>query len=830
MQLVVRRLSHASICRHTLCEPFGRHRALVSTYGKRHVRNFEIRRVWADSSSTKPETASTLRRLDIPPLRDSREEDSIPEQVSTSASFEELRYEADVTNPLRKDWQPPRLVDQDLHRHNIQLWIQLLRIRARLDREQGVRDIWDGMGYRHVDLPTKGDRAQILWTAFHANIPLYKLYQHAQDLFKRTGASYQGLHTLILKPMLKNHSRLAMLWSQRLQTLNIGGERSLALLIDEALTSSNSLAVFRKMYVRQTGCSLYDEILPALCQKGMFDEALDWHCFLISVDDLPSRARLAEPLWCFFRWHSNRDISRDIVRAFVDRGISLHGTLMEHEIQEDNEPNTDEDPMIFVPGESYGHSFGVAPARLSDSYAARAFATKTFGLSIITSWLTAFGLETLGPLAMRELAVRCSTPKEVAERIQTIEGKRVVISNCIYSRLIRKLARDNNQSMLHNVLHSDMHPDVYDDKETQIRLRRSYMTQRDWPQLYRTLLVLITFHREPAEKAWNTLLHGYLQAKNRTMIVTTLDDMLSQGIMVSPITIKHSFYLLLPFRNLGKRPQKFPGAMDDLAFLTNMWLRILRAGGQVPSAAWRQVTNSYGMEGRMRELEDLSIWLAHHYGKSSSGKYFIYPSPARITPQLSTRHRVDNSRTRLAATDHNPLRRLFPTVRLSSIIEWGFKTLGRPVPKRSRPTSIRLIGARLVDVEPARQYDHWSRGLKLLSVLKRAGVLIPRGLVRKACTLRFRILFGGRTSSKKENRIAASNNPFTLAHMVKEANRLWDGRLFAVPVHVLRDDFALRTMLLGNGARLNKSRLLRRPMRKRSAYLSGENQRRLRSG
>jgi len=85
-----------------------------------------------------------------------------------------------------------------------------------------------------------------------------------------------------------------------------------------------------------------------------------------------------------------------------------------------------------------------------------------------------------------------------------------------------------------------------------------------------------------------------------------------------------------------------------------------------------------------------------------------------------------------------------------------------------------------------RRSESWARGLALCKYLRQCGVQIHTSTVRKACLLRLLILFGPRWSNKPENRLAKEKNTYTLNYMLRYLNDMWGGRLFNLPLSVLR--------------------------------------------
>ncbi|KAI7184128.1 hypothetical protein KC317_g12642, partial [Hortaea werneckii] len=172
-------------------------------------------------------------------------------------SFEELRYQADVNCPKKLG---SLLVDEPEHRNNMQLWIELLHFRQRLDGLSGIVAIWRGMRQRNVDIPTEGTAAQILWSAFisaitvdrrlHPAAPsIPELFAYAVELKARTGKSYADLYIIIVGKSFRVDAAMASNWHRRLTNAGLAPEEPLKLIVKDVVFGER-MKRFQDMYKR----------------------------------------------------------------------------------------------------------------------------------------------------------------------------------------------------------------------------------------------------------------------------------------------------------------------------------------------------------------------------------------------------------------------------------------------------------------------------------------------------------------------------------------------------------------------------------------------------
>lgn len=703
-------------------------------------------------------------------------------------NFEELQYQSDVTAPALLG---PRLIDHPEHAEDFNLWTQLLDFRLRVDGIHGALGIWQGIQQRKLELPTSGEYATKLWSAIASVAIQYdilqEVWQYTVKLAQKTNRRYDGLYEWIIGHFLRTRPTQVMPWHRKFGEIGLPVAGSLSNLVDDAMCTKKSLTTFERLYNEANDHSVYDRMITCLCERGRYDEAVKWHRLLVKVDDLPSSASIADPLRDYLASKVDQLVLKEITNDLVEKGVSFAQT-----IPRTLNKNTKISREIM--SRMLGESHGVTPKRIPDRFSARMFATRAFSVDFVIAGLTSFGFDVLGPLTMQELALRCKSAEDLTARIAQLEKLNVQLSPCTYVQLVRRLAEEGRSAMLDAIVQSDQHPEVYEDRKIQRQLLDQYIRIQDWHQVHRTLTILTAFHDDQESEGWNIMLRSHMIKGNMKMVHEVFNDMLLNGVRVTPGTLQCSFFKLLRPRNAGKRPISLSKHVDDLSFVTAMWLKILRFGGHVPAAAWNQIHNYYGMEGRLHELERLTLWLIAFYSRQSLSAAKI-PS-GRFT--IGHRRRIVPSQT-----DYQfDLRRIFGHTRQSAIVSWSFKSIGWGAKKLARLSRLDALAPASTATNLGR-YETWARGVALLRIMKQRGIPVHQATVRKAVRQRLLVLFGPGRSNRLDNRVAVAQNSMSLCYMVRYLNNVWKSNLLNVPLALLRmegpdAERLLRRIVLGS--------------------------------
>lgn len=710
---------------------------------------------------------------------------------SANASVEDLRYEASVCLPptRSKQWPAgrPRLVDNPALKDDLDLWSQLLKTRLEHSGEQdAIRYIWKGMTLRKVYLPMEiTPRSSYIWTMLPLAIEVRDIIEYLQkehQSHKEKGeriAMKKRFGRELVPHLLRSCLRRGQPGEieRMIQNLDRGHLKTngaLNIMAPDAALSPEGLKSFEALYRTIDARDLYDAFIPALCKAGYHTLAYDWHIRLVGKGDLPKTAAAVAPLLDHFGGGKNPIVHQRILDVANETGVleTSHGG---------GDPGDDtgaagrEDRKVPIQ---------IRQGDFSDRWVARAYATREISVANITRGLRAFGFARMGPLAMRELALRCSTPALFRQELQYLEQKGISFSDCVYCSLLHHLAETDNGPEYSAIVKSDMHPDVYSDVEVQEKLFAQYARLNDQLLLKRATMILSRFHGRDENVMWNRVLVDHILNRDRVAVKTTAFEMTRLNMPISPQTIAVSFHHFIQVRRRratkarvhGKRSfasrNVMLGVQDDITFVANLWLDLMRCGQWIRPQAWRWVFINLGRELRLGEMESLALWLAALYTEQSfQSRYLHYDSGTQ------------GMQTRNFPRTPNALSELFNNQFCRAIIVWGTRSIGMAVYYRHQRSP---MGA-------ANLSSNWRRGVRLMRTLRdQYGVPIRTSMVRKVFQDRFRQLFDDRFSSKAENRRARRVNRRHLETMVMQLERSWGKRVFHVPAEVMQHETALR--------------------------------------
>ncbi|KAK5112997.1 hypothetical protein LTR85_011019 [Meristemomyces frigidus] len=724
------------------------------------------------------------------------------EDLTTSldgaASFEALRYQADVS---AEDKRGDLLVDQDEHRQNLRLWIELLHFRQRLDGLAGIVAIWQGMRMRDVQMPTDGEEADILWAPFvqamisqqgwGPRTAFDDLYASTVDSKRRTGQHYDKLYDSIVGSFFRINPSLVRPWHKRLSEADITPSDALLRVAKDAVQSQlpfEAFKRFRQLYHQRNERNLYNVCVDAALQSDRdadTDSAISWHRFLITSGDAPSPEMFARP---------------EVQRLFEQDGDA--SLPMVHVASSQHDPSfgrrLPELPKMSRASMSslVGDVHGIKPKEISDAFVAKMFATRAFPLDLLIRGLSFFALDRLGPVAVREMAVRTGTPVEFCNQLSSLKAMKIGVSDAPYCRLIQSLANDGQTELFNALLASDQHPEAYEDTKTQEALLVSFLEAGNWTQAHITLLCLSLAGAQQQADAWNRVVQHYLRQRQHRLIAQTIQHLQDQKAPLTFTTLTHLHRYLLPVRRRRMRPiesqrQDRP-PFNALDFVTNacMYADDVARNANIPQnyvrpRVWTELLKRYGMTHRWPQFTKLALWLAEQY----SG------------PRFQREGEGTGSAVRLRRSC--PLHFIFSKQTQQAVFTWGFRSAAvkdklRPgLASHSRPADSPLAASEGLS-RPARisSTEIWAQGLILLLYLRSRGVNVSDEDVRQAFRVRMWILFGPGHSTVAINEMNRRVNRLSLAHYIRTANDIWPGGLININPMLLDDDPQMEPLLL----------------------------------
>ncbi|KAH0400650.1 hypothetical protein KCU89_g4972, partial [Aureobasidium melanogenum] len=711
---------------------------------------------------------------------------------SSPDAFSTLRYEADVCNRLSMpDSEETRLVDQPQYLQNVNLWLELLRFRLRLDGQQGAIDIVQAIVKRQVVLPTRGPLADqlwstLLWSAVQYPKMFHHLYPYLVESLPRSALLDIGLYTRFVGPLLRHNPMFAATWHKRLQADDLlppAFVSVLAQFVTDVYGSSHksrAVEAFKKIYTSAKVKHAYDECMLPICRLLDFSDAVDMHAFFLRHDDHPSHSVQSMPVIAHLTEHSwlaKSNMKSSIRSRFTTQILEAQHDFNSLKPAELNVPYA-EATMLPLTRESMSSIVGdvhnIREKELNDAFCARLFATTAFSIDLIITGLRMLGLKAVGNLALREIAARAPSPADFTITVKAIKTAGISVVDSVFSRALQYFASrpDKHQSFEYLVT-SDQHPTAYEDRILQKQLFASFIASGDHSQANAVLDILTMHHRQPEHYHANLILQTYANSGQRASTMQVLHEMRLHRIPVSDASLRIVQWALLRPRLRSKRPisQRHDEYRDDLDFITNVFLETMRTGQPFDPTRWHEILRRYGMENRLEPLERLSIWLASWYsGRIDSGEGALGGNLPR-DQGLAETHATAPSKD-----DQHPLAVIFTPHLLRAIVAWGFKS------EASSPeiaTSIKLGSSADSDshssgleTESSQIPRDWTRGLSLIRNLDRLGVNLRGKDLRREVKLRLWILYGPGKSTVAANRQAQKMNKFSLVHRVNQIHRI----------------------------------------------------------
>lgn len=711
-------------------------------------------------------------------------------QTSPDA-FSALRYEADVCNRLPlPDSGETRLVDQPQYLQNVNLWLELLRFRLRLDGQQGAVDVAQAIVQRQVILPTRGPLADqlwstLLWSAVQYPKMLHYLYPYLVESLSRSALLELGFYTRLVGPLLRYNPMFAATWHKRLQAdgfLPPAFVSVLAQFVTDVCGSnhkSRAVEAFKKIYTSAKVEHAYDECMLSICRLLGFPDALDMHAFFIRHDDHPSRSMQSMPVIAHLTEHSW--LAKSNMKSSARTRFSTQILKAQYEFNSLKPAELDvpraEATTLSLTRESMSSIVGdvhnIREKELNDAFCARLFATTAFSIDLIITGLRMLGLKAVGNLALREIAARAPSPADFVTTVDAIKSAGISVVDSVFSRALQSFAsRADKHQSFEFLVTSDQHPTAYEDRILQKQLFASFLASGDHSQANAVLDILTIHQPQPEHYHANLILQTYARSGQRASTMHILHEMRLHRIPVSDASLRIIQWALLRPRLRSKRPisQRHDEYKDDLDFTTNVFLETMRTGQPFNPTRWHEILRRYGMENRLEPLERLSMWLALWY----SGRIDI--GDRDLAGTLPRDQGLAEAHARVPSRDgQHPLAVIFTPHLLRAIVAWGFKS------EASSPesaTSIKLgpsadsNNGGQGDVRADQITRDWTRGLALIRNLDRLGVNLKGKGLRREVKLRLWILYGPGRSTVAANRQAQKMNKLSLVHRVNQIHRI----------------------------------------------------------
>ncbi|KAL4922337.1 hypothetical protein BDW62DRAFT_172331 [Aspergillus aurantiobrunneus] len=661
---------------------------------------------------------------------------------------ERLDYESDIGHTQDIG---TRLVDDPAHRSDFGLWLELLRYRQRRYGHNGTLHIWEGLMRRvgGLQLPVDGEGADTFWQSFvdagfDREIILNELVDYALQLWNQTDKRWPRLYQSIVGRFVKRGmADQAVKWHKRLQKPHLSSPNDISHCFTSVLSDyveserapgglRAQVSAFRGICKHTDGHQIYGQVIPALIRRGKFQELLRMHYFLIQQGDSPRSFEEFQPLLEFADIFRGDATKKKLWRSYTG------GALPSKSINPSVPPTMHQSQGLDIRDGSEGDRF-------DDSFGARIFATKAFNFEMILAGLKTFRVPAIGPQSLREMARRARGSTDVQEKLDRLEQSNISVGNSVFSRLLRRFATENRETLLFDLVHSDQHHEVLEDPETQASLLMSHYAACDWRQYNLTLIVLKELLGDGLDLL-SIHVRKHIAAGETALAAKVVTDMLIRGFTLNDDTITFMVNYLLDPRKPGRRPvrQSNLRSTKDLAFAFRYLQNIAERRANVPLKLWNELLKRYGMADRWDELRTCCLWLARRYSAES-----LRPTAAAEAP----------------GGDQLILQKIFDRRMQEAIVAWGF--IIEP-PSRLRLKSYHATGIRGEQLVP------FARGIILLRELQKRGVDVRSASVRRVCRQRLMTLYGRPIlSNRPRNRALREENPHTAEQVIADINSAW---------------------------------------------------------
>lgn len=660
---------------------------------------------------------------------EAKEKENVNHWRQHLVTFEQYQHESDLeaSGP-----QVRLLIHEEQHSRDWKLWLELILFRKRHHGSQGTQALYKEVFRRGVPMPCNGNDAKHLWgmliLAGAQDSKFWpQIISYAIEIKQTTGKAWPKTYYSIVNQTMKTDPTLAYKFHIRLKE-HFPPSLSDYWKLFERSTVWDSVDGFERLYRDFPLPGMYALVIAELCRLQRYRDAIKWHYLLIAHKDMPQSFNDFQPLLAYLVLTGEAGQIENLIRdmketlGLVPSVPSLAETLVKRPVFNRESFNR-----------HLGKVHGVTPKHLSDNFCARVFATRLFSMETIISGLQMMAVESIGPLSMRELALRdeCNT-SDVCRHLDRLKEAGASPDESTYSSLFQKLALNGQRSLLTSLVESDLHPDTLDDCDLQERLLAQYYDNDDQLQVERTLAtVTLRCRGEALERwRWNYMLRSHITLRRTEAVMSMLEIMKQKDIPITTRTSRHMRVTWLSKRNVGRAAE----STRELSIIINASRSTLLSGRDVPLMAWREFMRRLGMAGRLEEFKNLALWLVDHYT--------IYPAPKSLLEQALTSqgqpsHHSDSERPQYFLND------IFTTAAQQAIVAWGFQQ------------EVKLPEVKQKYADPIKYYPKsllWMWGLVLLKELQARGVPIDQRAVARTCLHRLRQLFGSEISNRRINR------------------------------------------------------------------------------
>lgn len=663
-----------------------------------------------------------------------------------------------------------RHIDQPRNENDLELWSCLLEFAHRRMGRNGVLKVWEALFNRRCLYVVAGPLARAFWStvlnaAVSSDAILRDVLIYAEWMLETHDARWPQLYSTVMSYMLENgHKSVVLRWHVTLTPSFGPQEAEFVDLMKKFITSPDGYiqgthraqGSLQMLYIHNLHRKLYDVLIPHLYYEGHARLAMKWRQTFRSVNDTPVSLAARPFLRFIAAYYPHNQLADDELKA-----AGLVHNKAEHAEATSDAPKmaTNGQNLSYLINRAHGETFGIQEKPYNDHLGARWFASSWVSLDFAINVIYTMGVQEIGPLSLQSIALREGSARGVLGRLDQLQQLKINLPKSQYVEAIRNYAVAGDDEALQELLQSDIHPDIFDDEAAQHEVLRGCLRVGDWATYRLVLRTRLAVLSNSITASSDSVLQAYAHQGNGPMALTVLQEMLSYGLDLAPMT-SHTLSSFI-LQNLSKYTVSTqPREVVDLHISLCRHL----AASRFPPAVevWQTLLYRVGREHRLSELERLCSYILQlftDYATSEQPMWIShmadvpailrsespYPNFQKLPRDLPIRH------------EKHPLRQIFDKNLQNSIVRWGF--MFTRYDRKAEAAAAAVINSATTKREDGSNEEmagvartpadfHFARGIRLLAMLRDRGLVVMEGTVRKQAILRLLDLYrgGGRVS------------------------------------------------------------------------------------
>lgn len=512
------------------------------------------------------------------------------------------------------------LIDAYPYRQDLTLWNVLLDYRVRHYGSKGAVTIWRGLKYRgpRVSLESEDDSTTSFWQKLLSCAAEYNDLRLTQRLCERGGIAWN-------RPKL---------FAETISTLLRAGRDFQVGVMCEQLKSKHQNGIVDVLELYNTYqpqhydelkafCTVYEKFRPGkmyapgtshLLTGKRPQDALLLHKFLISRGDFPTSFPEIEPLMKYLAKQSKDP--GPFLRNLAASGAVFSGQGREVHAYESRQLVSGFDTKTT--GRGLGSEVPWAN-KVSDSFAAKAFAAKAFSFEFVLNTLRAFGLREIGPQTIREIGLNAGGLDLMLERLAKLDDLGVDTGGSAYSRFIRKSCMARDDRLLSQALRTDMHHDVFEDDHLQKRLLVECLNKCAWGKV-NLLLAMLSYGQsiDLTDSVKSSFLESVVQDDLKARSFLTLLSNLTGAKHKLPSKVSHDLTdrTILRLQDTKKKEKLSHKTYSRRArFTAGVLQGCTMVEARLTVWQWKTLIGQLGRSGALEEVHEVALWLATWYSE-----------------------------------------------------------------------------------------------------------------------------------------------------------------------------------------------------------------------